>query len=67
MFNVGDRVIVPDDDSGQVEFDHPGEQLEGVEVAIPVAVAPTTTRDVGWVRYPDGTTKTWTYAQIKHA
>ena len=65
MFNAGDKVIVPDDESGEVEFDHPAEQLEGVEVTIPAADDFTVMRDVGWVRYPDGTTKTWTYAEIK--
>lgn len=67
MFQPGDRVVVPDDDSGEVVFVRRGEQSEGVEVESPATDTGTRIADVGWVRYANGDEQAWPYASIKPA
>lgn len=65
---LGDRVTVPDDDSGECVFVRPGLQSEGVTVEHGAVVGGEYVADVGWVRYPDGSEKAWRYgAELRKA
>jgi hypothetical protein len=67
MLQPGDRVLVPDDDSGEVVFVRSGDPGDGIEVDSAAATSGHFTADVGWVQYPTGDLRTFPFADIRHA
>jgi hypothetical protein len=64
MFQPGDRVIVPNDDSGEVVFIRTGNPGEGIEVPSAAATSGSVKRDVGWVKYRSGHLRTFPFSDI---
>jgi hypothetical protein len=67
MPNEGDRVWVPRQTGEWVEATYvgPGEPGDAVDVPSPHGEGGFVQRDVGWVRFEDGTTARYPYAQMQ--
>jgi hypothetical protein len=63
----GDHVTVPDDDRGECVFAGPTDPPEQEWIADPGVGGGGYFHAVGWVQYPDGTTKKWLYEKIRLA
>ncbi len=64
LYQSGQFVQVPDDVSGNAVFVRAGDPDQAVIVQSPHATAGERTADVAVIKYPDGTTKLWPYADV---
>jgi hypothetical protein len=59
------QLYTPNDDTGECVFVGPGDPDEAVTVHDLRVEGGSYKRDVGRVRYPDGTTRLWRYEEIQ--
>jgi hypothetical protein len=67
LYQPGQFVQVPDDTSGNAVFVRAADPDDAVAVESPHAVGGQRIADVAEIRYPDGSMKRWTYAEITPA